>query len=188
MRALLALSSAIDWLNTRIGHLVYWLGLLMILIGAYNALARYLGEYIGANLSSNAYLESQWYLFGIMFMLGAAYTLKRDDHVRVDVVYGRLGPRGKAIIDLIGSLAILVPFCIISFVLSLDWVAFSWEIQETSSNPGGLPRYPIKTVIPVAFALLCLQGISQAIKAAAVLTGHIQIHTGSGHEQGGSAL
>lgn len=174
MQFLLKLARGIDWLNEKIGHGVYWLGLLMILIGVYNATARYLGAFIGENLSSNAYLEAQWYLFGAIFLLGASYTLRHNDHVRVDVLYGKLSERGKAWVDLLGSLIFLIPFCVIVLWLSLDWVAFSWRILETSSNPGGLPRYPIKTVIPIAFALLTLQGISQAIKAAGVITGHLE--------------
>ncbi len=188
MKPLLAVSSGIDWFNDWVGRIVCWLGLLMILIGAFNALARYFSVFLGVNLSSNSLLESQWYLFGIMFMLGAAYTLRRDDHVRVDILFGRLSARGKATIDLVGSLAVLLPFCVISLWLSLDWVAFSWAINETSSNPGGLPRYPIKTIVPIAFALLFFQGISQAIKAAAVLTGHLGSHTPSFHDTEGSVL
>ncbi|WP_440996653.1 TRAP transporter small permease subunit [Arhodomonas sp. SL1] len=171
MRFLLRLAGGIDRLNMWIGKAVYWLALLMILFGVYNATVRYLGSFIGQNLSSNAYLEAQWYLFGIIFLLGAAYTLRTDGHVRVDVLYGRLSPRGQAWVDLAGSILFLVPFCFIVLWLSVQWAAFSWQTLETSGNPGGLPRYPIKTVVPVAFALLLLQGVSQAIKSAAVLTG-----------------
>lgn len=171
MRGLLTIARAIDTLNEWVGRVVYWLGLLMIALGVYNAVVRYFGAWIGENLSSNAYLEGQWYLFGIMFMLGAAYTLRHDGHVRVDVLYARLSPRAKAWVNLIGSLALLIPFCLIALWLSYDWVKFSWAIHEMSSNPQGLPRYPIKTVVPVALVLLMLQGVSLAIHSAAVIRG-----------------
>lgn len=172
MHLLLRVAGGIDWLNEQVGRVVVWLSVLMILIGVYNAVVRYLGGFIGVNLASNLYLEAQWYLFGAMFMLGAAYTLRHNAHVRVDVFYGRLGARGQAWTNLLGSLCLLMPFCAGAIWLSLDWVLFSWRILETSSNPGGLPRYPIKTVVPVAFGLLFLQGLSQAIKSLAVITGH----------------
>lgn len=171
MDRLLKIANAIDALNRRIGQLMFYLVLLMILIGVYNATVRYLGGFFGANLSSNAYLELQWYLFGAIFLLGAAYTLQRDGHVRVDVLQSRLTPKAKAWIDLVGIVAFMLPFCVMVFWLSLPWVINSWHLLETSSNPGGLPRYPIKTVVPVAFLLLFLQGISQLIKAVAVIRG-----------------
>lgn len=173
MRQLLSLSRGIDTLNEWIGRIVYWLTLLMVLVGVYNASVRYLGSYLGQNLSSNAYLEFQWYLFGAVFMLGAAYTLRHDVHVRVDIVYSNLSTRGRAWVDLFGALLFLLPFCVMVLWLSLSWVEFSWKIHEMSSDPGGLARYPIKTVVPVAFVFLILQGISQVIKASAVLRGEL---------------
>ncbi|MEJ2059387.1 MAG: TRAP transporter small permease subunit [Gammaproteobacteria bacterium] len=173
MSALLKVSRAIDVFNGWIGRLIFWLVLLMILVGVYNATVRYLGGFIGHNLSSNAYLELQWYFFGAIFMLGASYALQKNAHVRVDIIYARFSPKGRAWIDLIGTLVFLLPFSILVFWLSLHWVEFSWRIHETSSNPGGLPRYPIKTVVPVAFVLLILQGVSQIIKAVAVIRGLI---------------
>lgn len=169
MGALLKLAAMIDGLNERVGRLMYWLAMAMILIGVYNATVRYLGSFIGRNLSSNAYLEAQWYLFGAMFMLGAAYTLKHNAHVRVDIMYGRLSAKGQAWIELLGTVLFLLPFSAMVLYLSLPWVEFSWKLHEVSPNPGGLARYPIKTVIPIAFVLLILQGISQLIKSIAVL-------------------
>ena len=171
MRPWLTLSRMIDTLNERIGQLMYWFALAMILIGAYNATVRYLGNFFGRNLSSNAYLEAQWYLFGAMFMLGAAYTLRHNAHVRVDIFYGRLSARGQAWIELLGTTLFLLPFASMVLYLSLPWVEFSWKLHEVSPNPGGLPRYPIKTIVPIAFALLIAQGISQIIKAIAVIRG-----------------
>jgi len=174
MGRLLKLSGWIDGLNEWVGRAMWWCSLVMILIGVYNASVRYLGNFLGANLSSNAYLELQWYLFGAVFMLGAAYSLRHDAHVRVDIIYARLSTRGKAWIDLLGAVLFLLPFCAMTLWLSLNWVSFSWKIHEMSGNPGGLPRYPIKTVVPVALVLLILQGISQLIKAVAVLRGDLK--------------
>lgn len=173
MRQLLSLARGIDTMNEWIGRIIYWLTLVMVLVGVYNASVRYLGSYLGRNLSSNAYLELQWYLFGAVFMLGAAYTLRHNVHVRVDIFYSSLSRKGKAWVDLLGALLFLLPFCAMVLWLSLNWVEFSWKIHEVSSNPGGLPRYPIKTVIPVAFVLLILQGISQLIKSIAVIRGDL---------------
>lgn len=171
MHAWLKLAQFIDRLNERVGHLLYWLSLFMVLIGVYNATVRYLGAFIGRNLSSNTYLEAQWYLFGAMFLLGAAYGLRHNVHVRVDVLHSRWSERTRAWVELLGHVLFLLPFCAIVLWLSLDWVALSWQVKETSPNPGGLLRYPIKFVIPIAFILLALQGVSQSIKAIAVLKG-----------------
>lgn len=165
----------IDALNERIGRVVGWLVLLMVLIGAYNAVARYLGRWVGLNLSSNAYLEAQWYLFSLVFLLGAAYTLKHDDHVRVDVLYGRLSRRARAWIDLVGTLVFLLPFSVFCLWVSWPSVRNSWAVQEGSPDPGGLPRYPLKTMILVAFALLLLQGIAEAVRHAWVLSGRDEV-------------
>lgn len=170
MHALLKLSSLIDRINELIGRGLYWLSLLMVLIGVYNATVRYFGFFIGRNLSSNAYLEAQWYLFGLLFLLGAAYGLRHNVHVRVDILHTRWSERTRAWVELLGTLLFLLPFCLLVLWLSLDWVGMSLKVRETSPNPGGLLRYPIKMVIPAAFMLLFLQGVSQLIKAAAVLT------------------
>ena len=161
----------VDGMTSRLGRFISWLTLCMVLIGAYNAIARYLGRFIHANLSSNLYLELQWYLFSLVFLLGAAYALKEDAHVRVDVLYGRLRRRAKAKINVIGSALMLIPFCV--FVLWVSWPSIrnSWIVREGSPDPSGLPRYPIKAVIIVAFVLLVLQGISQLLKDVAVLRG-----------------
>ena len=164
-------SRFVDGMTSRLGRFISWLTLCMVLIGAYNAIARYLGRFIHTNLSSNLYLELQWYLFSLIFLLGAAYALKEDAHVRVDVVYGRLRSKAKAKINVIGSALMLLPFCV--FVLWVSWPSIrnSWIVREGSPDPSGLPRYPIKAVIIVAFVLLVLQGISQLLKDVAVLRG-----------------
>ena len=172
MHGLLRLSSAIDRLNEVVGSLIRWLALAMVLVGAYNAVARYLAPHIGVSLSSNAYIDLQWYLFSLIFLLGAAYGLRHGVHVRVDVLYARLSVRRKAWIDLLGHVLFLVPFCLLMLRVAWPAVRNSWVIREASPDPGGLARYPVKAVILVSFALLLLQGISEIIKSArAIRTG-----------------
>ncbi len=170
MKSLLRMSAAIDRLNDRLGSAIQWLALVIVVIGALNALARYAARYTSVSLSSNAYLELQWYLFSLIFLMGAAYGLNHDYHVRVDVLYARLGRRARAWIDLIGSVLFLVPFAGVMLWVSWGPVVRSWAILETSPDPGGLPRYPIKTVILVSFFLLLLQALSQIVKNAAILS------------------
>ena len=150
----------IDAINDRVGRLASWLVLAVVLLGAWNAVARYVSRFTDVNISSNAYLELQWYLFSAIFLLGAAYTLRRDEHVRVDVLHAAMKPRLRARIDVAGTLIFLIPFCV--FVLWTSWypVSNSWRILERSSDPGGLARYPVKTLLPVAFVLLLLQAIA----------------------------
>ncbi|MXX71742.1 MAG: TRAP transporter small permease subunit [Gemmatimonadetes bacterium] len=145
------------------------MALVMVLIGAYNAIARYLGRFIGVNLSSNLYLELQWYLFSLIFLLGAGFALRENAHVRVDVLYGRLRAGARAAINVVGAVVMLLPFSI--FVLWVSWPSIrnSWAVREASPDPGGLPRYPLKAVIIVAFVLLLAQGVSEFLKDVAVL-------------------
>lgn len=169
MQRLLRLARGIDRFSEWTGRLVYWLVLAMVLIGAYNALVRY----VAPELSSNMYLELQWYLFALVFLLGAAYTLRHDAHVRVDVLYGRLSRKGRAWVNVLGTLLFLLPFCALMLWTSWPAVVNSWAVREVSPDPGGLPRYPIKTMILVGFAFLALQGVSLLIKEIAVLRGTI---------------
>ena len=168
---MLVFSGWVDRLSDLLGRGVAWLSLLMVLLGAFNAIARYLGRFIGVNLSSNAMLEAQWYMFSLIFLLGAAWTLRQDAHVRVDVFYGRLTPRVKAIVDLIGGVVFLLPFCAFGIWASWEYVLHSWQDLEVSADPGGLPRYPIKLMILVSFGMLILQGLSELIKRIAILRG-----------------
>lgn len=173
MERWLRLAAGIDRFSERTGRLVYWFTLVMVLVGSFNALARYLDRYTGLGLSSNTYIELQWYMFSLVFLLGAAYTLKHNAHVRVDVLYARLSPRGRAWINLLGTLLFLLPFSVLMLIVSWPAVADSWARLEVSPDPGGLPRYPIKTVIPIAFVLLIVQGVSLLIKQVALLRGAI---------------
>jgi TRAP-type mannitol/chloroaromatic compound transport system permease small subunit len=165
------LSALVDGLNDRIGAAIRWLALIMVLVGAFNAIARYLTRYTGVSLSSNAYLDLQWYFFSLIFLLGAAYGLNHDVHVRVDVLYERLGRKTRAWIDLAGTVLFLLPFSLLMLWVSWPPVRNSWVIRETSPDPGGLPRYPIKAVILIGFVLLVLQALSQAVKQVDIIRG-----------------
>ena len=154
----------------------------MVTIGAFNALARYAGRYLGLHLGSNTFIELQWYLFSLVFLLGAADALRRNDHVRVDVLYGRLSSRARSVIDLLGSALLLIPFCLLGLWSSWPFVRNSWAVLETSPDPGGLWRYPLKTMVPLAFALLLLQGLAELARNLGRLRGE-----GGGEGAGGGA-
>ena len=164
MSKLLKVAGAIDRLNEWIGRITYWLVLLMVAVGAWNVIGRYLGRVIGTNLTSNSLIEIQWYLFDVVFLFGAAYALKYNEHVRVDILYKGWSRRRKALANFIGNLLFLIPFSGLLIYYSWGTVVNSWRIGEMSPDPGGLPRYPIKSAIILAFILLILQGISEAIK------------------------
>ena len=168
MSFLLRLSRAIDALNERVGHLVYWLILAAVLVSAGNAMVRY-----AFDMSSNGWLELQWYLFSAVFLLAAGYTLLHNEHVRIDVIIGRFSPRTRAWVDLLGGLFFLLPMAIVITVLSWPVFVESWTRNEVSSDAGGLLRWPVKLLIPVGFLLLVLQGISEIIKRVAFLLGRI---------------
>jgi len=164
VRLLLRLSAAIDALNERFGVIANWLVLLSCLISAGNAGSRYL-----FSQSSNAWLEIQWYMLAGMVLLGGPYTLKMNEHVRVDLFYGIASERTRIWIDIIGGLTFLLPICVILIYFTWPWFVESWRIGELSSNAGGLIRWPVKLVLPVGFALMALQGISELIKRIAAL-------------------
>ena len=168
MEKLLQIARIIDTINEWIGRLTYWLVLLMVLVGVWNVGGRYIGRLIGQNLTSNALIEIQWYLFDIVFLLGAAYALKHNEHVRVDIFYKDWNRRRQALANFIGTIFFLIPFCSLIIYYSWGTIANSWKILEISPDPGGLPRYPIKSMIIVSPVLLILQGISEAIKNWAI--------------------
>ncbi len=171
MSRALRLARAIDRLSGLVGRVAFGLLVAMVGLGALTAVLRYVGRLAGVTLTSNAMLEGQWYLFSAVFLLAAALTLREGAHVRVDVLYGRLPERGRAWVDLLGGLLFLLPFC--AFVLWAAWpgVEQSWALREGSPDPGGLPRYPVKALVPVAFGLLALQGVAEVVRAAAQLRG-----------------
>ncbi len=166
MQALVRLSRLIDALNERVGRTVYWLVLAMVLISAGNAIVRKL-----FNMSSNAFLELQWYLFSAVFLLCAGFTLLRNEHVRIDVIAGRLSPRAQAWIDVLGTIFFLMPMALV--FLWLSWPVFvrTFTHGEISTNAGGLMIWPARLLVPVGFTLLVLQGLSELIKRIAFLAG-----------------
>jgi TRAP-type mannitol/chloroaromatic compound transport system permease small subunit len=170
MRPLLALSNSIDWLNEKIGGVCNWLVLAACVVSAGNAMIRYAFGY-----SSNSWLEMQWYMFAIFVMFGASYTFKRNEHVRVEILYLMLSERGQLWLDLIGTLCFLIPSCLLLSYLSWPFFYQSYAVGEISSNAGGLIRWPIKIVIPVGFVLLALQGVSEVIKRIAALQNLVKI-------------
>jgi TRAP-type mannitol/chloroaromatic compound transport system permease small subunit len=166
VQALLAFVRVVDAVTELIGRTVIWLVLVVTLISAANAVSRY-----GFNMSSNAWLEIQWYLFSAIFLLLAGYGLKRGAHVRIDLVAGHLSHRKQAWIDIFGGVFMLLPVCVI--MMWHGWEAFSesWRIQEVSTDAGGLIRWPVKLLVPIGFALLILQGLAETIKRFAFLRG-----------------
>ena len=169
MKPLLKLSSWIDALNARFGTLADWLVLLSCLISAGNAFSRY-----AFGVSSNAWLEIQWYMFAGMVLLGASYTLKRNEHVRVDIIYVNVSTRRQIGIDIFGFVLFMLPATVILTYLSWPIFYNSWALGEISANAGGLIRWPVKIMLPIGFALLTLQGISELIKRVAMITGHMK--------------
>jgi TRAP-type mannitol/chloroaromatic compound transport system permease small subunit len=166
LASFLKFSRAIDALNERVGRAVAWLVLAAVLVSSGNAVSRY-----AFSLSSNAWLEIQWYLFSAIFLLAAGYTLRHGAHVRIDVVYGRYSPRARAWLDILGGVFFLMPMALL--ILYLSWSMFmqSYVGHEISADAGGLVRWPVKLLMPVGFFLLVLQGLSEILKRVAFLRG-----------------
>ena len=170
MRPLLAVSSAIDLINEKIGYVCNFLVLAACIVSAGNAMIRYAFSY-----SSNGWLELQWYMFAILVMFGASYTFKRNEHVRVEIFYLFLSERGQLWLDLIGTLFFLIPACLLLSYLSWPFFYQAYAVSEVSGNAGGLVRWPIKFVVPAGFVMLALQGGSEVIKRIAALQGYVTI-------------
>jgi TRAP-type mannitol/chloroaromatic compound transport system permease small subunit len=168
MKALIAISRAIDTVNERVGRLVYWCVLIMVLVSAANATSRY-----ALNIASNAWLELQWYLFAAVFLLCAGYTLLHNEHIRIDILTARLSRRTQIWIDILGTVIFMLP--VTGYILWLSWPVFmnAWTSGETSMNAGGLVRWPVRLLVPAGFFLLTAQGISELIKRVAYLRGLI---------------
>ena len=164
MKLCLAYSRVVDALNERFGYVADALTLLSCLISAGNAFSRY-----AFSISSNAWLEIQWYMFAALVMLGASYTLKKNEHVRVDIVYSNIPTRWQIAVDIFGGIFFLLPAVIIMAYLSWPIFYNSWVEGEISGNAGGLVRWPVKLLLPIGFALMALQGISEIIKRIASL-------------------
>ena len=170
MRALLAISAAIDLINEKIGVVCNQLVLITTIVSAGNAMSRY-----AFGLSSNAWLEAQWYMFAIFVMFGSSYTFKRNEHVRVEILYLLLSERAQLWLDLIGTLVFLIPVCLLLAYLAWPFFAQAYQTNEWSMNAGGLLRWPIKFVLPAGFFMLALQGFSEVIKRIAALRGELTI-------------
>ncbi|MBB3149236.1 TRAP-type mannitol/chloroaromatic compound transport system permease small subunit [Phyllobacterium trifolii] len=168
MSALLTLSRTIDRINEFIGRYVAWLIFLAVIVSAGNAIIRKT-----FNMSSNSWLELQWYLFGGAFMLAAAYTLQRNEHIRIDIVYGVFSRRVQHWIDLFGHVAFLMPFVILMISYFIPYVRLSYDSGEVSSSAGGLILWPAKLVLLIGFLLLGIQGVSEIIKKIAVIRGDL---------------
>ncbi|MFA5596574.1 MAG: TRAP transporter small permease subunit [Pusillimonas sp.] len=166
MNLLLSLAGAIDALNRLVGRVVIWLTLVVVLISAGNAVVRKT-----FHISSNAWLELQWYLFGAIFLLAAGYTFLCNEHVRVDILSQRLSRRTQVKIEIFGVLVFMLPVCVLVFWLSIPMFVDSFVLNEQSSNTGGLVRWPAKLLIPAGFGLLVLAGVSHLIKCAGYLWG-----------------
>ena len=179
MRFLLKFSRLMDQISEWAGILSTGIVLITIAIGFYNVMARYIGREIGVTLSSNVFIEIQWYLFSLVFFFGFAYALKHGVNVRVDFYYTNFTAKRKAWVDFIGHILFLIPYCLIGIYVTVSPVLKSWGqlpdgtygTWEMSPDPGGLPRAPIKTMIIVAFVLLLLQAVAEVIKRYAVIRG-----------------
>ncbi len=168
MHALLKISKAVDWLNSQIGKHLIWLILASTVISAVNAAVRK-----AFNVSSNAYLEVQWYLFAASFLLASAYTLLNGEHVKIDVIYSRWSKRVQIWIDLLGFTFFLLPFCAAVLWFSIPFFLQGYRSNELSPSAGGLILWPVYAMMPLGFFLLMLQGISELIKRIAFLQGLI---------------
>ncbi len=167
MNFLKKISQLIDAINEMTGLIAAWLTTLMVVTVTYDVIMRY-----GFKKGNIAVQELEWHIFAVVFLIGAAYSLKKDAHVRVDILYTKFSTKQKAWIDLLGTCIFLIPFSIMVIYISKDFVANSWAVREMSPDPGGLPgRYVLKAMIPAGFFLLLLQGISQAIKNLFVIIG-----------------
>ena len=169
MRALLKFSNAVDWLNAQIGKYVIWLILASTVISGVNAVVRKV-----FNMSSNAFLEIQWYLFAAAFLLAAGYTLLNGEHVKIDVVSSRFTKRTQIWLDVIGFTLFLTPLCLTILYYAIPFFLRGFHSGEMSSNAGGLIRWPVYAMIPLGFGLLLLQGLSELIKRITFLMGLIE--------------
>ena len=190
MKGWLRFSRGVDTLMEWVGALSMVLVTLLLGVGIYNVVVRYIGRLTQRNLASNTLLEAQWYLFSIIFFLGFAFILKRNTHVRVDFLYQNFGPKARARVNLFGTIVFLLPFCLLGIYVTFEPVLRSWGLRpdgswgmwERSPDAGGLPRAPLKSMILVAFALLILQGVSDIIRHIAVLRG-VESEAAESYEQ-----
>ncbi|CAM5772937.1 TRAP transporter small permease subunit [Bosea minatitlanensis] len=175
MKGLLGLSRLIDLINGFVGRKVAWLILVAVVVAAVNALVRKI-----FNVSSNAWLELQWMLFGAVFLMCASWTMQVKEHIRIDIVNSLLPRRVRQWIELLGHLLFLMPFCVLIVYHSWPFFLRSWEIDEQSLSAGGLPQWPAKGLVVIGFAMLTLQGVSEIIKQVAIMRGDLDDEEGPG--------
>lgn len=167
MKVIHAIVRAIDRLNEWVGTGTSWLSTLLVVVVCYDVFTRYF-----LRKSSVAVQELEWHIFAVLFLIAAAYTLKQDSHVRVDVFYTLMSPRGQAWINMLGGIIFLIPFCILILWTSKNFISMSWAVKEISPDPGGLPyRYALKAMIPIGFSLILLQGIALTLRSFCTVIG-----------------
>lgn len=181
MKFFLAVAKGIDAVTTVVGKVAWWMTLAMILVGVFNVVTRYLGRAMGISLGGTLYIVLQTYAYDFVFLMGAAYVLRKDAHVRVDIIYANLSQRKKALVDIFGTLFFLLPFAFMGLYFGQRYVATSWRQGEINLNAAAIPVYPAKTLILIAFGLLIVQAVSELIKNVAFLRG--QRGSGSVHER-----
>jgi TRAP-type mannitol/chloroaromatic compound transport system permease small subunit len=182
MRHLLNFAQIIDRISEICGNLSGWIVALTIVVGFYNVITRYIGSLFSLKFASNVLIDLQWQLFSLIFLLGFPYILKHGANVRVDFLYANWSEKRRALVDFLGTVAFLIPFCLLGLWVSFNFVLQSWGVMpdgsigtwEVSAN-GGLPPAPIKTMLPIGFSLLLLQAIAQAIKYLAIWLGYTQV-------------
>lgn len=179
----LVLSRGIDTMNTAIGRSVAWLILIAILVSAINAVIRKVFD-----VSSNSWLELQWVLFGAVFLLCSPWTLIANEHIRIDIVNSLFSRRLRNYVEIVGHVVFLLPFTVVLLITSIPFASLSYRINEQSLNAGGLPQWPAKILVPLGFALLLLQGISELSKRVAMMRGKIEdTGLGGGHHEAAEA-
>ncbi len=183
MRVLLKFSQIVGDVSQRLGTVSMYLVIVTFVVGFLNVVLRYVGRFIGIRLTSNLFIELQWYLYSLIFFFGFAYILKNNLNVRVDFWYAKQSRKRQATIDFVGHLISLIPFCIMGIIVTVNPVLRSWGLLpdgtwgtwELSPDPSGLPRAPIKTMIILAFVTLLIQGIAELIKLIAILRGQEEL-------------
>ena len=171
MKKSLSLARAIDGVAEFFGNVGVYLTMAVIVVGFYNVAVRYLGRFIGVQLSSNFWIELQKYLFTGIFLAMFAYNVKHEVNVRVDFLYAGWSPRRRALVNLLGTLFFMIPFCLLGIWVAWNPMLMSWRLREMSPDPGGLSRVPLRIGVVLVFVLLALQGVAQAIKYVAILRG-----------------
>ena len=182
-RALFAYQRGADRLAEWTGLLSKWVVIPTVAVGFANVLLRYTSRFAGTRLTNNMMIELQWHLYSLIFLLGFAYILKHQINVRVDFWFAHQPPKRKAMIDFVGHIIALIPFCLIAIWISVPQVVTSWDLMERSPDPSGIIRPPIKTMIPIAFVLLLIQALAEMVKLYAVLTDRIDARAIEGDEQ-----